>query len=681
MLGEETKEEGDMEESNNYRHQHPLLLILNQDQLIHNQSGVTDCTRCGEKVSAPCFSCAEHCGFFLHKVCAEAPLELNHPLHPHHPLLLMQNAPYSSGGYICDFCDKEDTKFVYHCSCGLDFHIKCALFTFNIAENNLKELEHVPLQDPLISTENGDVELEDVSKCFGCLEPLAKYTHFSPDCGFNLHEKCAKLPFKLNHMLHREHPLVLQFNSERLSCKICLVTRRSRFVYGCSPCKIAIYVECASPSPIIEDKSHPHSFTLFPRRLPFICDACGVEGNYAAYICCTCNIIVHKECISLPCIIISKWHDHRIYHKYFLPRDFRNSDCDICHGEVNPELGCYCCSHCNITFHARCVTEDKYSYSIPSREDEDEISNESSITVLEWNDAKEATKIKHFKHMHNLMLSASVGGYENSCDGCMLPISDPFYYCSECEFFLHKACAELLRMKRVWHHTFCKQPHILISDEVFRCQMCFHITNGFAYKCSECQSRTCLRCVIALTPGARTCLKHEHPLRFYRQYEGKCNACSLYSWQAFCCKDCNFVLDIGCFSLPITAQHKCDEHLLSLTHLDDNNYSESHYCDICEKSRDPNSWFYNCAICDTSAHVGCVLGKYPFLKLKSIYKKKDHPHPLTIVKKKYYYPDCDKCGKPCEDLALECSKSECKYIVHWNCAAPRKLQCLIGWPM
>ncbi|MBA0737833.1 hypothetical protein Gogos_011273 [Gossypium gossypioides] len=141
-----------------------------------------------------------------------------------------------------------------------------------------------------------------------------------------------------------------------------------------------------------------------------------------------------------------------------------------------------------------------------------------------------------------------------------------------------------------------------------------------------------------------------------------------------------FVLDVGCFSLPITAQHKCDEHLLSLTHHDDNNYSESHYCDICEKSRDPNSWFYHCAICDTSAHVGCVLGKYPFLKLKSIYKKKGHPHPLTIVKK-YYYPDCDKCDKPCEDLALECSKSECKYIVHWNCAAPKILRIVIYWPM
>ncbi|XP_040943937.1 uncharacterized protein [Gossypium hirsutum] len=101
--------EGEMEESNNYGHQHPLLLILNQDQLIHNQSGVTHCSRCGEKVSAPCFCCAEHCGFYLHKVCAEAPLELNHPFHPHHPLLLLQNAPYSSGRYICNFCDKGGT--------------------------------------------------------------------------------------------------------------------------------------------------------------------------------------------------------------------------------------------------------------------------------------------------------------------------------------------------------------------------------------------------------------------------------------------------------------------------------------------------------------------------------------------------------------------------------------------
>ncbi|KAK8307931.1 hypothetical protein V6Z11_D02G019600 [Gossypium hirsutum] len=725
-----------MEESNNYGHQHPLLLILNQDQLIQNQSGVTHCSRCGEKVSAPCFCCAEHCGFYLHKVCAEAPLELNHPFHPHHPLLLLQNAPYSSGRYICNFCDKG-------------------------------ELEHVALHDPLISTENGDKKLKDVSKCFGCREPLANYTHFSPYCGFNLHKKCAKIPFKLNHVCHRKHPLVLQFNSKRLSCKVCQVPRRRGFVYGCSPCKFVVHIECASQSSlqVIKNTNHEHLFTLFLRQVPFTCDACGTEGNHVSYTCGTCSILIHKNCISLPRIIKSKWHDHPLIHTYFHHiEDFRVLDCLIYHDEVNIEHGSYCCSKCDVIYHvngsslmtvtmtdkcfevhwandsnsayttsvddfklwhqrlghanfrsmARLAKEGMAENFTSSVEHDDvcevcqmgkqarlpfptnsawraterlqlvhsDMPHESSISVIERNDAGEATKIKHFKHMHNLMLGPFVGRYENSCNGCMLPISDPFYYCSECVFFLHKACAELTKMKNVWHHH-CQEPFALISDKAFECQECWHISNAFAYECSGCEENKCLRCVIALTPGARTCLKHVHPLYFYRDYEGQCNACgdTTRGYRAFCCKDCNFVLDLGWFSLPITARHKCDDHLLSLTDNDDNSYSKSHHCDICEESRDANRWFYHCTKCDTSAHVGCVLGSYPFLKLGSIYEETNHPHPLIIVKKKYYYLDCNKCGKPCEDMALECSKLECKYIVYWDCVAPYFLRHWWKWGM
>ncbi|TYH81935.1 hypothetical protein ES332_D02G020700v1 [Gossypium tomentosum] len=678
-----------MEESKNYRHHHPLLL-LDEEQLINNQSGVADCSKCGEKVSSPCFSCAEYCGFYLHKVCAAAPLEINHPFHRDHPLVLMQKPPYSFGTYICDFCDKTCEKFFYHCP-DLDFHIICALFTFNIAENNLKELEHFVCQDPLVSTKNDDEELEEVRKCFGCWEPLANYTHFSPYCGFNLHKKCAELPLELSNICHCQHPLVLQFNSERLSCKICKVTQKRGFVYGCSSCKLVFHIECLSP-PLdlaIEDESHQHTFTRLLRRVPYICDACGIEGIYNAYICCTCNIMVHKRCTSLPRIIKSKWHDHCIFHKYFLRNDFKSSSCIICHDEVNPKHGSYSCSYCNIKFHLRCVTEEKSLYSIVSLENEYEISNggleilsdksvESATCVFERNDAGEATKIKHFKHLHDLKLSPFVGGYENNCNGCMLPISEPFYYCLECVFFLHKVCAELPKVKHVWHHP-CQQPLSLISNKAFCCGMCWHVSNAFAYECCKCETKICLRCMIAFTPGARTCLKHEHPLFFYRDYKGRCNACSLPTWAAFCCKDCNFVLHRGYFSLPITAHHKCDVHLLSLTDHDDNSYSESHYCDICEESRDPNLWFYHCAACDTSVHVGCVLGQYPFFKLGSIYEDKDHPHPLTIVKKIYYYPKWDKCGKLCEDLALECSKSDCKYIIHWNYATSRSLQRWWEW--
>ncbi|KAB1670031.1 hypothetical protein ES319_1Z205700v1 [Gossypium barbadense] len=401
-----------MEESNNYGHQHPLLLILNQDQLIHNQSGVTHCSRCGEEVSVPCFCCAEHCGFYLHKVCAEATLELNHPFHLGHPLVLMENPPYSSHlRCVCDFCDKTCKKFIYHCSCGLDFHIKCALFTFNIAENNLKELDHFALQLPLISTENGDEELEDVSKCFGCWEPLANYAHFSPDCRFNLHEKCAKLPFKLNHKCHHKHPLTLQFNSERLSCKICQVTRRRGFVYGCSPCKLVVHIECVSESLdlVVEDKRHEHPFTLLLRGSSFICDACGIEGSCASYICCTCNIMVHKKCTSLPRIIKSKWHDHRLFHKYFLRReDFRVLDCIMCNCEVSTEYGSYYCSECDVIFHVNCAMKNKNSYEIVENEDEESADVSAITKVLEWNDAGEATVIEHITHIHHLTLSDGV---------------------------------------------------------------------------------------------------------------------------------------------------------------------------------------------------------------------------------------------------------------------------------
>ncbi|MFQ6627906.1 hypothetical protein Gotur_008189 [Gossypium turneri] len=454
-------------------------------------------------------------------------------------------------------------------------------------------------------------------------------------------------------------------------------------IYGCSFCKFAVQIECVSASLdlVVEDKSHEHSFSLFARRSSFICDACGMEGSYASYICCTYNIMVHKKYTSLPRIIKSKWHDHRLLHTYFHHiEDFGVLNCMICHDEVDTEHGSYYCSKCNVIFHVHCVTEDKRSYSIVSLENEDEIPYESSITVLESNDAGEATKIKHFKHIHNLMLSPFVGRYENRCDGCLLPISGPFYSCSFCDFFLHKACAELPKMKDVWHHL-CPEPLALISDKAFECLECLNLYNAFAYECCGCETKICLQCVIALTPGARTYLKHEHPLFYYREHKGKCNACGNATRSAFWCKDCNFVLHMECFSLPITAHHKCDEHLLSLTDHNDNSYSESYYCDICEKIRDLNRWFYRCATCDTSAHVGCVLGNYSFLKHRSIYEEKDHPHPLVIVKKKYYYPDCDECGKPCEDVALECSKPECKYIVHWDCVAPDYLQSWWEWCM
>ncbi|PPR83673.1 hypothetical protein GOBAR_AA37035 [Gossypium barbadense] len=577
-----------MEELKNYGHQHPLLM-LNEEQLIGNGNGVVDCSRCGEKVSAPCFSCAECCGFYLHKTCAETPLELNHPFHRHHPLVLLQNPPSTS-----------DTR-------------------------NLEELEHVALEDSSFSSKNDGGNL---GKCFVCWEPLAIYTYFSFDCGFNLRKKCAELPPKMGHVCHRKHPLLLQFNSERLSCKICQVTPDRGLVYGCSPCKLAIHIDCASPLQFIEDKSHQRPFTLFWRRIPFICDACGTEGHRVAYICV-----------------------------------------------VDTEHGSYFCADCNVIFHVNCALKENLWYYIVSQENEDDKSLDvpvNSITkVLERNDAGEATLIEHCKHKHYLMLSDKISKHgDKCCDGCLLLISAKFYHCLRCDFFLHKSCAELPKMELILdHHCVGKpfsglKPFILTSDCMFQCDQWRYLSNGFSYKC-RCGYQMCVRCVIlqceVKIPG------HKHPLLFYYDYKEQCNGCGTDINKAYRCKDCNFGLCFYCVQRPTRVRHNCNDDPLKLTYHKINDYVKYHYCDICEEKKDPKYWFYHCETCDTSAHVDCVLGEYPLIKLRNIYNEGDHPHPLTFAKKFPYYPKCVECGEPCEDLSLEFAEPGCNYIAHWKC--------------
>ncbi|PPS18519.1 hypothetical protein GOBAR_AA02047 [Gossypium barbadense] len=118
---------------------------------------------------------------------------------------------------------------------------------------------------------------------------------------------------------------------------------------------------------------------------------------------------------------------------------------------------------------------------------------------------------------------------------------------------------------------------------------------------------------------------------------------------------------------PTRVRHNCNDDPLKLTYHKINDYVKYHYCDICEEKKDPKYWFYHCETCDTSAHVDCVLGEYPLIKLRNIYNEGDHPHPLTFAKKFPYYPKCVECGEPCEDLSLEFAEPGCNYIAHWKC--------------
>ncbi|XVF81572.1 hypothetical protein PTKIN_Ptkin15bG0165200 [Pterospermum kingtungense] len=567
-------------EIQHFSHQHPL--VFNEER--REDSEKVYCSGCGEQlVSGPNFSC-EDCGFYLDKQCAEAPSQMNHPFHRSHSLSLLVSSPYRDGQFICDFCCKMGERFAYHCSCGLDFHIKCALFLYHILEKKVDDqLQHITYKDPSISNENLFQELKE-SKCFACWKPLVDSAYLSLDYGFSLHKKCIELPREINHLCHRQHSLFLQFNSGRLPCQICQETQHGGLVYCCSICNFTLHIDCVSPSPIIEDKSsHEHPFIRLFRQSSFTCDACGTPGNYVSYICSTCSIMVHKKCISLPRIIKIVWHHHPIFHKHFVvDNECGTLECGFCHEEVNKECGSYYCSECKFILHVNCALHNtEWYYQVESKEDYEKslVADQGDPPFFVIEDIKSGENvIKHFSHEHNLVLS-EVAKDDRYCDGCNVVTTN-----------------------------------IVVSP-----------TNVWK--------------ICAPTFPAFDVLK--------------------YLWHAQ-------VEHMSTFFSITTARHKCDEHLLTLKYHEGNYYSKYLHCDICEEERNPNHWFYHCAICDTSAHVNCVLGDFPFVKLGiSIKGIKKHPHPLVLVKKVYDYPErCKSCGKPCLDLALECTKEKCNYITH-----------------
>ncbi|MBA0808885.1 hypothetical protein Gohar_024588 [Gossypium harknessii] len=612
------------------------------------------------------FSCEECDQFHLHGRCARAPLEFSHhPLHWEHPFLVLQAG---SGGSSCVLCQESGKNFIYRCpSCDFTLDFKCALLSH--AQKFLEFKYNLHLH-PLLFIEDHKDELKKLV-CSTCEEPLLDSIYVCIDCRFYIHKKCAQLPTEINHPCHRLHPLKLESHNKSVFCKLCQAKHSGHF-YCCPPCNLDIHIQCVWPHPIIENRTrHEHPFNLFWRQGSFICDACGSEGNNLCYICSICHLQVHKKCTSLPRVIKISRHNHFVFHKYLKQEaKIEKQECMICHHDVKMEYGCYCClkDDCNYFVHVNCATEDTNLYYIVDSENPDELVEkpiESAITcVIEVNEHGDATKIEHVSHEHCLVLGdMTEDDVDKHCDGCTLSILGSFYSCLQCNFFLHKSCADIPMKK---HHWFDIHLLNLETNCIFQCDICLKQCCGFVYNCDECEFSFCLKC--AMIPDTLDYLSHEHPLFWDSKYKGKCHACGLGVYDGYRCKSCKYAVHFECITLPNVVRHKCDKHFLKLTYRDESDYPEQHYCDICEERRDPNKWFYCCSICDTSVHRGCVLGKYPFIKAGKTYRYEGHSHPLTFVRKKYHYLECAICGEFCEDLALECDI--CSYIVHWNCISP-----------
>ncbi|KAE8723652.1 hypothetical protein F3Y22_tig00012104pilonHSYRG00055 [Hibiscus syriacus] len=393
------------------------------------------------------------------------------------------------------------------------------------------------------------------------------------------------------------------------------------------------------------------------------CSACGDVISDPCFSCAPCNYHLHNNCALAPQTISS--HPLHPQHSGFSLRE-------------RPRLDNR--SGCSYIVHVNCALEDYRFYEVVERESRCEElygssskSTQPSITrVVEVSEDGEATKIEHFSHEGHCMVLADKMEEETDrrCDGCMLPVSTLFYYCSEseCHFYLHKNCAELPRVKRHWID---RDTATLNSRSFMWCFLCNRPCSGFFYEMGELW--VCLRC--AEVPDVIEFQGHEHLLFYDFKCRERCNGCGAYPSEegAFKCGKCSFTLDFKCLSLPHSVVHKIDEHQLNLTYHDDNDYSKHLRCDICEGKRDRSLWYYCCSICDTSAHPDCILGEFPFLKDGIIlppYSRHGHRHDVRFHRKAEDYPNCSSCGQRCRREIVKCAESTCNYIAHFKCWWP-----------
>ncbi|TYI35186.1 hypothetical protein ES332_A03G058700v1 [Gossypium tomentosum] len=259
-------------------------------------------------------------------------------------------------------------------------------------------------------------------------------------------DQCAELPLEINHPYdRRKHPLTLlpkpPTHLHNCSCYLCKIQWEG-FVYSCSFCKIELTLDDFFSPQTITNASHEHPWMLLSRQMSFICDFCGTTGDRTPYLCATCNLLVHKNCISLPQNIMITRHHHVISHSYSLTQ--LDELCRICYEEVDTRYGSYHCSasDCNYIAHVHCATDKAVwdGKSIP--EDYDERSMVALDESINWiTDVVEqmsfgentvAVEIKHAYHDHNLRLTFSGEmNDDGQCDGCMRPISTPFYSCEQ----------------------------------------------------------------------------------------------------------------------------------------------------------------------------------------------------------------------------------------------------------
>ncbi|KAL2320862.1 hypothetical protein Fmac_029831 [Flemingia macrophylla] len=536
----------------------------------------------------------------------------------------------------------------------------------------MEQIEHFSHIHPLLFKEELKKDKEQVI-CSGCEKPISGPNFCCNQCDFVLHKTCAELERHLKHPFHPQHPLILLSTSPyrgRYRCNSCGGVFEN-FVYHCYHCDYDLDVSCASHWH--PDDGHRHAFTCLENPNSFVCYACGMNADKGlACLCSICQIWVHSSCAELPPAIKINGHDHRLKLTYALHHIYGfwgSITCGACNGEMYPLFAGYFCSSCKFPVHLKCPGQYLREEWETATEDEESLGGYETEETLDVD-----ITLSFFGHEHSLKLMEEHGNLlysDKLCDGCIRPITPPFFSCQEenCAFFLHQSCVGLPRTKQ---HRFHEHPLTLLSkappyDGIYRCDGCRILSNGFVYRCEECQFDLDVCC-----GSLQEKVEHEshvHALILKKTSVARqCKGCHVWSKHVYVCDVCeDFAIDCGCAGLPCKTWHMNDKHPLSLNYFVEGDLRENE-CGICNEKMFAKSWFYYCDDCDFVAHPYCVVGKKcRRVKFGGSFQYDFHSHPLALVEETEQHTKCKACGDGCNGWTLECDQCKCYFHREGQC--------------
>ncbi|PWA63393.1 B-box-type zinc finger, Zinc finger, PHD-type, DC1 [Artemisia annua] len=198
-----------------------------------------------------------------------------------------------------------------------------------------------------------------------------------------------------------------------------------------------------------------------------------------------------------------------------------------------------------------------------------------------------------------------------------------YYTCDQCDYSLHKLCAELpTTLKHEYHHDHTLILCQLLETEWCLCQVCKrkHLYQYLYYHCAQCDVAIGLGCTKINVQNLMIYHpSHGHPLMpIYRKIKANCDACGTEQVGNFYqCTTCsNFFAHSDCVFLrkKLLIQHfrkdnSFHTHPITLAYSfprDDQKAKFHPRCKVCDLQFDENLWIYKCEKCRYYVHTDCA---------------------------------------------------------------------------